>query len=63
MVTDDLVDITEKTNLVIETKDILDELNIMQCIKRQQDLVIGDFEREMLHKELNTDSGFDDSFF
>jgi hypothetical protein len=46
MVMDDLFDITLETNLVKETKDTLDELNIMQCIKRQQDSVLEDFERE-----------------
>jgi hypothetical protein len=61
MVMDDLFDITLETNLVKETKDILDELNIMQCIKRQQDSVLEDFEREMLHKECDAESGFHDS--
>ena len=58
---DDLFDITLETNLVKETKDILGQLNMMQWIKRQHDSVLEVFEREMLHKESDVESGFHSS--
>jgi hypothetical protein len=57
---DGLFDITEETNMVKEIKDILDELNIIQCVKRQQDAVICGFERDMLQKAPGTEKDFYD---
>jgi hypothetical protein len=47
MIMDDLFDIRTETSLVREIKDILDELNIIQTIKRQQESVIEPFRIQM----------------
>jgi hypothetical protein len=57
-----LFDITTETNLMTEIKDILDELNIISCVGRQQATVIRPFMRDMLHQSLDTqDKSFHDS--
>jgi hypothetical protein len=57
-----LFDITTETNLMTEIKDILDELNIISCVGRQQATVIKPFMRDMLHQSLDTqDKAFHDS--
>jgi len=53
-VMDDLFNVTNETNLVSQIKDILDELNIISCIGRQQASVIEPFMTEMLHQTLDT---------
>jgi hypothetical protein len=59
---DHLFDITTETNLMTEIKDILDELNIMSSVQRQQASVINPFMREMLNQSLDTqDKSFHDS--
>ncbi|KAH7323517.1 hypothetical protein BKA65DRAFT_70452 [Rhexocercosporidium sp. MPI-PUGE-AT-0058] len=47
VIMDDLFDIRTETSLVREIKDILDELNIIQTIKRQQESVIEPFRIQM----------------
>lgn len=47
MIMDELFDIRTETSLVREIKDILDELNIIQTIKRQQESVIEPFRIQM----------------
>jgi hypothetical protein len=47
MIMDDLFDIRTETGLVREIKDILDELNIIQTVKRQQESVIEPFKDQM----------------
>ncbi|CZR66557.1 uncharacterized protein PAC_16458 [Phialocephala subalpina] len=47
MIMDDLFDIRTEASLVREIKDILDELNIIQTIKRQQESVIEPFRVQM----------------
>jgi len=52
---DDLFDITVETNLVKEVKDIIDELNIISCLGRQQQAVMGPFTRHMFYQLPETD--------
>ena len=57
-----LFDITTETNLMTEIKDILDELNIISSVGRQQTSVIKPFMRDMLNQSLDTqDKSFHDS--
>lgn len=57
-----LFDITTETNLMTEIKDILDELNIIGSVGRQQTSVIKPFMQDMLNQSLDTqDKSFHDS--
>ncbi|KAH0562694.1 hypothetical protein GP486_002637 [Trichoglossum hirsutum] len=58
IVMDDLFDITNETNLFREIKDIIDELNIINCVKRQQEAVIEPFERQMFQNEQTSEHDF-----
>jgi hypothetical protein len=59
---DHLFDITTETNLMTEIKDILDELNIISSVAREQTSVIKPFMRDMLNQSLDTqDKSFHDS--
>jgi hypothetical protein len=59
---DALFDITEETFLVKEIKDILDELNIIRCIGRQQHAVLEPFARTMFNQSsASSKKGFHDS--
>jgi hypothetical protein len=60
--TETLFDFTTEANLMTEIKDVLDELNIISCIARQQATVIKPFMRDMLNQSLDTeDTSFYDS--
>jgi hypothetical protein len=60
--TETLFDFTTEANLMTEIKDVLDELNIISCIARQQATVIKPFMRDMLNQSLDTeDKSFYDS--
>ena len=62
LATETLFDFTKEANLMTEIKDILDELNIISCVGRQQGAVIGPFMRDMLNQPLDTqDKSFYDS--
>lgn len=62
LATETLFDFTKEANLMTEIKDILDELNIISCIRRQQEAVIRPFMYDMLNQPLDTqDKSFYDS--
>lgn len=62
LATETLFDFTKEANLMTEIKDILDELNIISCIRRQQEAVIRPFMYDMLNLPLDTqDKSFYDS--
>ncbi|KAE9376667.1 hypothetical protein N431DRAFT_331075 [Stipitochalara longipes BDJ] len=60
--TENLFDFTTEANLMTEIKDVLDELNIISCITRQQATVIKPFMRDMLNQSLDTEHQ-DKSFY
>ena|ERR1700722_9264317 len=45
--TEALFDIEEETYLITQIKDVLDELNIISCVQRQQDAVTKPFFRHI----------------
>ena len=60
--TENLFDFTTEANLMTEIKDVLDELNIISCIARQQATVIKPFMRDILNQPIDTeDKSFYDS--
>jgi hypothetical protein len=62
LATETLFDFTKEANLMTEIKDILDELNIISCVRRQQEAVIRPFMHDMLNQPLDTqDKSFYDS--